>query len=258
MNIAERWSLKGKKALVTGGTKGIGKAIAAEFLALGAEVIIVARKTEDMQEVLEHWQSQKLPVSGFIGDMSKAEDRKAGILAVSEQWGMLDILVNNVGTNIRKKTDAYADMEYNLLLDTNLKSAFHLCQLAYPLLKINPQSRIINISSVAGIRHVRTGAIYGMTKAALNHLSRYLAVEWAPDGILVNAIAPWYIQTPLAESVLKNPEYLKQVLEHTPLQRVGQPEEVAAAAAFLCMPAASYITGQCLAVDGGFSVRGFS
>ena len=257
MNITERWSLKGKKALVTGGTKGIGKAIAAEFLALGAEVMIVARKSVDMQEILEQWQSQKLPISGFIGDMSKAEDRKAVILAVSEQWGMLDILVNNVGTNIRKKTDAYANNEYNLLLDTNLKSAFHLCQLAYPLLKIKPQSRIINISSVAGIRHVRTGAIYGMTKAALNHLSRYLAVEWAPDGILVNAIAPWYIQTPLAESVLKNPEYLKQVLERTPLQRVGQPEEVAAAAAFLCMPAASYITGQCLAVDGGFSVQGF-
>jgi Tropinone reductase 1 len=249
--------MKGKKALVTGGTKGIGKAIAAEFLALGAEVVIVARKSGDMQEVLEQWQSQKLPVTGFIGDMSKAEDRKAAILAISEQWGMLDILVNNVGTNIRKKTDAYADNEYNLLLDTNLKSAFNLCQLAYPLLKINSHSRIINISSVAGIKHVRTGAIYGMTKAALNHLSRYLAVEWARDGILVNAIAPWYIQTPLAEGVLKNPEYLKQVLERTPLQRVGQPEEVAAAAAFLCMPAASYITGQCLAVDGGFSVQGF-
>jgi tropinone reductase I len=258
MNIAEKWSLNGKKALVTGGTKGIGKAIAAEFLALGAEVLIVARKTEEMEQVLAQWKSQDLPVSGFTGDLSKSGDRQAIIQEIYQKWGMLDILVNNVGTNIRKKTDTYTETEYNLLLDTNLKSAFHLCQLAYPLLKLKPQSRIVNISSVAGIRHVRTGAIYGMTKAALNHLSRYLAVEWAPDGILVNAIAPWYIKTPLAESVLKNPEYLQQVLDRTPLQRVGQPEEVAAAAAFLCMPAASYITGQCLAVDGGFSVQGFS
>ncbi|MDB5263601.1 MAG: 3-oxoacyl-ACP reductase [Adhaeribacter sp.] len=258
MNIAERWSLRGKKALVTGGTKGIGKAIADEFLALGAEVVVVARNTEEMQEVLKQWQDQNLPASGFTADLSKAAERQALVLAITEKWGMLDILVNNVGTNIRKKTDAYAENEYDLLMDTNLKSAFHLCQLTYPLLKITNQSRIINISSVSGLRHVRTGAIYGMTKAALNHLSRYLAVEWAPDGILVNAIVPWYIQTPLAESVLKNPEYLQQVLARTPLQRVGQPEEVAAAAAFLCMPAASYITGQCLAVDGGFSVQGFS
>ncbi|KAA5540154.1 SDR family oxidoreductase [Adhaeribacter rhizoryzae] len=258
MNIAERWSLKNKKALVTGGTKGIGKAIAEEFLALGAEVLVVARKTEDLQQILAQWQSQNLPVSGFSGDMSKSEDRQALILSITENWGKLDILVNNVGTNIRKSTDNYLDTDYNLLLETNLKSAFHLCQLAYPLLKQQPLSRIINISSVAGLRHVRTGAIYGMTKAALNHLSRYLAVEWAPDNILVNAIAPWYIQTPLAESVLKNPEYLQAVLNRTPLKRIGTPEEVAAAAAFLCMPAASYITGQCLAVDGGFSVQGFS
>src|SRR5690606_23654913 len=102
MNIAERWSLKNNKALVTGSTKGIGKAIAEEFLALGAEVLVVARKTEDLQQILAHWQSQNLPVSVFAGDMSKAEDRQALILSITENWGKLDILVNNVGTNIRK------------------------------------------------------------------------------------------------------------------------------------------------------------
>lgn len=257
MNLSDRWSLQGKKALITGGTKGIGKAIADEFLALGAEIIIVARQAEEMQLVLTQWQNQGLPAQGLIGDMSKSADRQHIMQHISQTWGVLDILVNNVGTNIRKKTETYSESEYDFLSDTNLKSAFHLCQLAYPLLKTQAQSRIINISSVAGIQQVRTGAIYGMTKAALNHLTRYLAVEWAPDGILVNAIAPWYIQTPLAEAVLKNPEYLEEVLARTPLKRVGQPEEVAAATAFLCMPAASYITGQCLALDGGFSIHGF-
>jgi tropinone reductase I len=251
------WRLTGKKALITGGTKGIGKAIADEFLNLGAEVLIVARKPEELQQVVKGWQENNLPAYGLVGDMSKAADRENIIQGVREKWGGLNILVNNVGTNIRKKTEFYSENEYNLLMNTNLTSAFHLCQLAYPLLKTETQSRVINISSVAGLRHVRTGAIYGMTKAALNHFTRYLAVEWAPDNILVNAIAPWYIQTPLAEAVLKNPEYLQQVLDRTPLQRVGRPEEVAAAAAFLCMPGASYITGQCLAVDGGFSVQGF-
>lgn len=115
----------------------------------------------------------------------------------------------------------------------------------------------MNISSVAGLRHVRTGSIYGMTKAAMVQLTRNLAVEWATDHIRVNVVAPWYIRTPLAETVLRNPDYLNSVLDHTPMRRVGEPEEVSAAVAFLCLPAASYITGQCLSVDGGFEVNGF-
>ncbi|MDQ4140366.1 MAG: SDR family oxidoreductase, partial [Bacteroidota bacterium] len=112
-------------------------------------------------------------------------------------------------------------------------------------------------SSVSGLNHLRTGAIYGMTKAAMIQLTKNLAVEWAGDNIRVNALAPWYIRTPLADAVLQNQEYLNDVLSRTPMGRVGEPSEVAAAAAFLCMPAASYITGQCLAIDGGFSVYGF-
>jgi Tropinone reductase 1 len=132
-----------------------------------------------------------------------------------------------------------------------------MSQLAYPFLKKSGNARVINISSVSGLKHLRTGVIYAMSKAAMIQFTKNLAVEWAPDNILVNCLAPWYIKTPLAEAVLKNPEYLKDVLDRTPLGRVGEPEEVAATAAFLCMPASSYITGQCLAVDGGFSVYGF-
>jgi tropinone reductase I len=257
MESAAKWTLKNKKALVTGGTKGIGLAIAEEFLALGAEVLVVARSVEELERIVHGWQQAGLPAHGVPDDMSRKADRERIREVIATQWGQLDILVNNVGTNIRKKTLDYAETEYDLLMETNLKSTFQLCQLAHPLLKAAGKSAIINISSVAGLNHLRTGAIYGMSKAAINQLTKNLAVEWAADGIRVNGIAPWYIQTPLAETVLQNPEFLRDVLSRTPLGRVGQPQEVAAAAAFLCMPHASYITGQTLAVDGGFSVFAF-
>ncbi len=256
-NKSNRWTLTEKLALVTGGTKGIGLAIAEEFLNLGAKVLIVARKQAEMDALLAEWKEQNLPAFGFVADLSRSEDRLRLTEFVSEKCGKLDILVNNVGTNIRKKTVAYSEKEYQLLLDTNLTSAFHLSQLLYPALKESGQGNIIQISSVSGLNHLRTGAIYGMTKAAMIQLTKNLAVEWANDNIRVNALAPWYIRTPLADAVLQNEEYLKDVLSRTPMGRVGEPAEVAAAAAFLCMPAASYITGQCLAIDGGFSVFGF-
>ncbi|PSR52868.1 tropinone reductase [Adhaeribacter arboris] len=252
-----RWTLTGKRALITGGTKGIGRAIAEEFLHLGAEVLIVARKQAELDSLLAEWNEQNLPVKGIAADLSRSEDRLRLTQFIMASWSKLDILVNNVGTNIRKKTVAYSEKEYQLLLDTNLTSAFHLSQLLYPALKQAEQGNIIQISSVSGLNHLRTGAIYGMTKAAMIQLTKNLAVEWAGDNIRVNALAPWYIRTPLADAVLQNEDYLKDVLSRTPLGRVGEPAEVAAAAAFLCMPAASYITGQCLAIDGGFSVYGF-
>ena len=252
-----RWSLRGQRALVTGGTKGIGRAIAEELLALGAEVLIVARKQPEIEELLNEWQAQQWPAWGLAADMSVSEDRIKVADAIQNRWGNLNILVNNVGTNIRKKTTAYSAKEYELLMNTNLTSAFHLSQLLYPALKQSGQGNVVFISSVSGLKHLRTGAIYAMTKAAMIQLTKNLAVEWAPDRIRVNALAPWYIRTPLANAVLQNEAYLQDVLARTPMGRVGEPAEVAAAAAFLCMPAASYITGQCLAVDGGFSIYGF-
>ena len=246
------WSLQNKRAVVTGGTKGIGLAITKEFLELGAEVLVVARDTKNIQGRLKN----SANLFTMDGDVTNAAFRTDLIRKISENWGKLDILVNNVGTNIRKKFTEYTEAEYRQLFETNLFSMTELTRLAFPFLKNSGNASVINIASVAGTLDVQSGPPYGMTKAAMIQLSRHLAAEWAPFNIRVNSVSPWYIETPLTESVLSQPDRLEKILTRTPMNRVGQPEEVASLVAFLAMDKASYITGQNIMVDGGMSVKG--
>lgn len=255
--MSNNWTLEGKRALITGGTKGIGRAIADEFLALGANVTIVARTEADVHALLKTWQGRGEDLSGIVADISKAAGVEAIIDSVRRDSDRLDILVNNAGTNIRKESLSYSREEFELLIGTNMTPAFELSRRLHPLLKASERGSIVNVVSVGGITALGTGAPYAMSKAAIIQLTKYLAAEWAKDGIRVNAIAPWYIMTPLAETVLKDERYLSAVLSRTPMKRIGKPEEVASLAAFLCMPGAGYITGQCIAVDGGFTAQGF-
>ncbi|HWQ81007.1 MAG TPA: SDR family oxidoreductase [Ignavibacteria bacterium] len=253
--MIESFLLKDRRALITGATRGIGKAIAEEFVKLGAVIIIVARNEAEVAKQAEEFKSKGYNVTGISADVSRRE----GVEKIFNIIGTdsLDILVNNAGFNIRKKTTEYTDEEFSALVSTNLQSVFQMSAAAYPLLKESGRATILNISSVAGLTSLKTGSPYAITKAGIIQLTKNLAAEWAVDGIRVNAIAPWYIQTPLTEGLLSKPEFLKSVLDRTPMKRVGEPREVASAAAFLCSDAASYITGQCLAVDGGFSIYGF-
>jgi NAD(P)-dependent dehydrogenase (short-subunit alcohol dehydrogenase family) len=246
------WNLQGKKALVTGGTKGIGLAIAKEFLELGAEVLVVARTTESIKGKVKN----SANLFTMDGDVTDATFRKSLIDRVTLNWGKLDVLVNNVGTNIRKKFVEYTEEEYRKLFEVNLFSMVEISRLSYALLKKSNDASVINIASVAGSFDVQTGPPYGMTKAAIIQLTKHLAAEWAIDNIRVNCVSPWYIETPLTEAVLAQPERLKKILERTPLNRVGKPEEVANLVTYLAMDKASYITGQNIMVDGGMSVKG--
>ncbi len=251
------WSLGGQRALVTGGTKGIGEAVVRQFLDLGAAVFIVARDNDRLQQQLTDYRQQGHTVEGVTADVGQPGAAATIIEVVRSVWDRLDILVNNAGTNVRKPTADYSPAEYDYILNTNLRSAYELSQAAYPLLKTSGRGTIVMVSSVSGLTHTSSGSLYGMTKAAMLQLTRNLAVEWAADGIRVNAVAPWYINTPLASPVLNNPEKRAGILSRTPMKRVGEPEEVASVVSFLCMPASGYVTGQTISVDGGLLAWGY-
>jgi Tropinone reductase 1 len=167
----------------------------------------------------------------------------------------LDILINNAGTNIHKKSVDYSEAEYMQILDVDLLAPFEFSRILLPLLLLGHSASIVNLSSVAGSYDLHTGAPYGMAKAGLIQLSRSLAVEWARHKIRVNTVSPWFTSTPLVENVLGEPKNLEAIVSKTPLRRVAQPEEVAAAVAFLAMDKSSYITGHNLGVDGGVTCR---
>lgn len=168
---------------------------------------------------------------------------------------MLHTLVNNVGTNVRKKFVEYSEEEYRQLFETNLFAMVALTQSAHELLVKSGNASVINIASVASTIDVQSGPPYGMTKAAIAQFSRHLAVEWAPV-VRANTVSPWYIRTPLTEPVLSQPARLERILARTPMGRVGTPEEVAGLVAFLAMDQAGYITGQNVLVDGGLTSKG--
>ncbi|XP_054816041.1 tropinone reductase homolog At2g29260, chloroplastic-like isoform X2 [Prosopis cineraria] len=253
-----RWSLRGMTALVTGGTRGIGRAIVEELVGFGARVHTCARNETELSKCLNDWDASGHGITGSTCDVSVPQQREVMMENVSSIFdGKLNILINNVGTNIRKPVTEFTNAEFSTLIDTNLGSAFHLCQLAYPLLRASEVGSVVFISSVSGFVSLKSMSVQGATKGAINQLTKNLACEWAKDNIRCNAVAPWYISTSMVEQVLSNEGYLEEVYSRTPLRRLGDPAEVSSLVAFLCLPASSYITGQIICVDGGMTVNGF-
>lgn len=246
------WQLRDRNALVTGATRGIGRAIVSELLELGATVTLVARSRTEVDAAVQALGDR---ASGVAGDVTDAADRRRIVAHVRER-GPLHVLVHNAGGNVRDKLINYDDATIEKMIALNLVSPILLSRDLHPQLCAAGDASVIHVGSVAGQLALPTGVAYAAAKAGLAQAARTLALEWARDGIRVNTVAPWYTRTPLVEPVLARPEALAAILARTPLGRIAEPREVATAVAFLAMPAASYITGQCIAVDGGMSIQG--
>jgi len=233
--------------VVTGASKGIGLATTRELIALGAEVIAVARDVSPLRDLAG--------VVAVAADLIEPAGRQAVVEAVGP--APLHVLVNNAGRNVRKETLAYAKQDFDAVVGLNLEAVWRLTLDLHPSLSRADGASVVNVSSVAGQRAVLPStAVYAASKGGVEALTRYLACEWGPQGIRVNTVAPWYIRTPLAEPVLADPDKRAAILARTPLGRVGEPQDVARAIAYLASDAAAFVTGSRLDVDGGYSALG--
>jgi NAD(P)-dependent dehydrogenase (short-subunit alcohol dehydrogenase family) len=241
--------LENKIAIVTGGSRGIGKAIAAAFAREGATAVICGRKQESLDAVARELGSHVVPMACHVG---KAEEISRLVDAVTRQFGHIDILVNNAGTNVAQgHCLTIDDGQFDKMIEVNLKSAFRLIRGVAPGMCQRGSGSIINISSISGLRPQFEGLMYSTTKAALIMMTQCYALELGPAGVRVNAIAPGLIQTVLSEYYWKDEARLRDRLATQPIKHLGQPEEIAEIAVMLAGDKASYLTGQVITVDGG-------
>ena len=246
-------SLQGKNALVTGGSRGIGRAICLELARQGAAVAVnYAGNEQAALETVEACRALGAQAEAFRADVSGAAACEELVQAVKDRFGRLDILVNNAGVTRDGLLMTAREEDFDRVLDTNLKGAFHCCKAAYRPMMRQRCGRIINMSSIVGLRGNAGQANYSASKAGLIGLTKSLAKELAARKVTVNAVAPGFIDTEMT-AVL--PEQAKEAMLKTiPMARLGQPEDVARAVAFFASDEAAYITGQVLCVDGGMAV----
>lgn len=244
--------LAGKVAIVTGASRGIGRAIAELFAHEGAAVVLCGRKQESLDEVaqeLSGLDGRVLPVACHIG---KLEDLERMVDRANVEFGRIDVLVNNAGTNIAQGPALeMTDAQFDKMVEVNLKSVYRLTGLVAPGMCARGAGSIINIASIAGIRPQFQSLLYSMTKAALIMLTQSYALELGPRGVRVNAIAPGLVETKLSEYYWKDDARFQPLMERQPLKHLGKPMEIAQIALTLASGESSYLTGQTIVVDGG-------
>ena len=248
--------LSGKTALVTGAGRGIGAAIALDLAAAGADVVINYCRSEaaarDVQAQIEQLGRRAMIVQA---DVAQKADIDRMFSQVEEAWGPVDILVNNAGFETRQSPDSFDEETYDRLMAVNLKGAFFCAQRALIGMKAKGWGRVISISSVHEITPTGFCAVYGMTKGGMALMMRELAAHYSPHGITVNNIAPGAVRTDINREVLSDPAYEAKVVAKIPTHFIGEPHDISKMVAFLASPAARYITGTTIVIDGGLSLR---
>jgi len=248
------FSLDGKVALVTGGGRGIGRAVALGLARAGADVVVASRKLPDLEKVAEEIRGlgrKSLAVAAHIG---RVEEISNLVSRVKEEFGKIDILVNNAGTN--PTMDQALDIDeraWDSIMNLNLKGLFFLSQAVARVMKEQGGGKIINIASVAGITPDIL-PVYSMSKAGVIMASKVMAQQWAQYSIRVNTVAPGLTRTQFSQALWSNPDILQGAMSRTPMGRIAEPEEMVGAIIFLASDASSYVTGQAIAVDGGVSI----
>jgi Tropinone reductase 1 len=239
--------------IVTGASRGIGEAIVRELLYRGARVLGVARNL-DASSVL-----QTEATSGSChylqADVTIEADRLTIVETAKRLFGRIDGVINNAGRAYRAPASETSIEEFRSLLEINLLAAFGLARAAYAALRAS-RGTVVNISSVTSQAVLPNRLAYGSTKAALDHITRSLAVEWGPDGIRVNGVLPWFTRTEMVEKVLQDAAFEHSLVAATPLGRLAEPADIARVAVFLALPDSAYVTGQLIAVDGGYLAQG--
>jgi NAD(P)-dependent dehydrogenase (short-subunit alcohol dehydrogenase family) len=245
-------SLKGKVALITGGGRGIGKAITKKFAEAGASVVIASRKMENLKATADELASLPGKVVPMECHVGRKEQLEGLVQAVEKQLGPVDILVNNSATNIGQGPSLeVTDDMVDKMVDVNIKAAMRLIRLTVPKMMEKKAGSIINIASIAGLRPQPGGLLYSFTKAGLIMMTRTWACEFGQKGVRVNAIAPGLIQTDFSEFFWKNEKYRAKLEATQPIGHIGMPDEIGFAALYLASDEASYVTGQVVVIDGG-------
>jgi NAD(P)-dependent dehydrogenase (short-subunit alcohol dehydrogenase family) len=252
MPAGSLFDLQGKVAVVTGSSRGIGRAIAERFAEHGAKVVVTSRKLDACEEVVKAIKGAGGEAFAHACNIGRKEELQALANAAIQKWGGIDVLVCNAAVNpyFGPSIDM-PDDAYDKVMNSNVRSTFWLCNMVLPQMAARGGGSIIVISSIAGLIGSPSLAVYGLSKAADMALVRNLCVEWGPKNIRANCIAPGLVRTDFARALWENPDTYAHTVKSYPLRRIGEPDEIAGAAVFLAGPSGSFMTGQTLVIDGG-------